>query len=400
MAESPLIDLQDVGKEYPVVSTAIGRLRTIWNLLLGRQKYDSFTALRGVDLQVHAGQSLGLIGENGAGKSTLLKIIAGVVKASTGTVSIDARVGALLELGAGFHSEYTGRENIYLATALMGLDRNETNERLDSIIEFADIGEHIDYPIKQYSSGMIVRLGFAVATALRPDVLLTDEVLAVGDESFQKKCINWMESYLASGGTLLLCSHSMFHIQKLCNKALWIHEGQTRLFGESREVTREYLSYHDEKSARQAAEGKLGGVEGAHGEYLIEDMWLENARGETIEQAAMGNDVALCGRIVSPDGRVPVIGMGVLKIDGTPIYGGVSEEDGFKPIQLADKQFGFRLWFRDIQLLPGKYTLRGHTMDPEGIRLFDTQECVLTVTGQTREFGLCRLQHEWAQLES
>ena len=173
------------------------------------------------------GESLGVIGENGAGKSTLLKIIAGVIQPTRGTVAVNGRVGALLELGSGFHPDYTGLANIDLAAALLGLTPREIAAKRDEIIAFADIGEHIHDPIKHYSSGMVVRLGFAVATALAPDVLITDEVLAVGDESFQKKCIAWMERYLADGGTLLLCSHSMYHVQKLCRERA-VAQGRAR----------------------------------------------------------------------------------------------------------------------------------------------------------------------------
>ncbi|MDQ3028061.1 MAG: ABC transporter ATP-binding protein, partial [Pseudomonadota bacterium] len=246
-----LIRLEGVTKDYPKISTSGERLRTLAALLFRRQDMPHFRALEGVDLEVVRGQSVGIIGENGAGKSTLLKIVAGVVRPTQGRVAVNARVGALLELGSGFHPEYTGRENIYLSSALMGQSRRAVRDKIDSIIAFADIGSHIDEPVKHYSSGMAVRLGFAVATAMSPEVLITDEVLAVGDESFQKKCVAWLERYLADGGTLLLCSHSMFHIQTLCSRALWIHQGRVRMAGSSFDVTREYLTYHEEKTVRE-----------------------------------------------------------------------------------------------------------------------------------------------------
>lgn len=397
MSKSPLISLSGVGKDYPSLSTAGGRLRTIWSLLTGSPEYSHFSALKDISLEMYKGQSLGLIGENGAGKSTLLKIIAGVVKASSGTVAVSARIGALLELGAGFHPEYTGRDNIYLATALMGLSRQETESRIDSIMEFADIGEHIDQPIKHYSSGMVVRLGFAVATAMRPEVLITDEVLAVGDESFQKKCVNWMESYLADGGTLLLCSHSMFHIQKLCHKALWIHQGQAHQFGDASEVARDYLAYHEEKSARadKAATSALPVETGAHGVYALRELWLEDENHNPATDAMMGRDVLICGHIHSPDDRPPVVGIGVVKLDRSPIYGVVSDIDNFILDHLGSGLYGFKLRLQEVPLLPGHYIIRAHAMDPEGIRLFDTVECPLRITGQTRELGFCRLRHVW-----
>src|SRR6185369_15695865 len=173
-----------------------------------------------------------------------------VVQPTTGTVQVDGRVGALLELGSGVHPEYTGLANIDLAAALLGLSPREIAAKRDDIIAFADIGEHIHDPIKHYSSGMIVRLGFAVATALAPDVLITDEVLAVGDESFQKKCIAWLERYLGDGGTLLLCSHGMYHVQKLCRDALWLKHGRVERYGAAAEVTQAYLAFHEEKTAQ------------------------------------------------------------------------------------------------------------------------------------------------------
>lgn len=397
MSRQPLISLSGVGKDYPVISTAGGRFHILWNLLTGRGNYSHFRALSDINIEVYPGQSLGLIGENGAGKSTLLKIIAGVVKASSGKVVVNARIGALLELGAGFHPEYTGRDNIYLATALMGLSKLETLSKIDAIMEFADIGEHIDQPIKHYSSGMVVRLGFAVATAMRPEVLITDEVLAVGDESFQKKCISWMESYLADGGTLLLCSHSMFHIQKLCSKALWIHQGQAHQFGDATEVARDYLAYHDEKSAR-TSNGTVHALPteaGAHAAYAVRELWLEDENCNSIEGVLMGRDVLVCGHVYSPDGRPPVVGIGVVRVDRSPIYGMVSDIDNFNLDCLGSGMFGFKLRLQEVQLLPGKYIIRAHAMDPEGIRLFDTMECPLHITGQTRELGVCRLRHIW-----
>jgi lipopolysaccharide transport system ATP-binding protein len=390
---APLIRLEGVGKRYPLVHSGASRLRTVASLLLGHASLHHYTALQGVSLELARGESLGLIGENGAGKSTLLKIIAGVVKSSEGRVELNGSIGALLELGSGFHPEYTGRENIFLSAALMGLSKSAITEKLEAIIEFADIGEHIEQPIKHYSSGMVVRLGFAVATAMRPDILITDEVLAVGDESFQKKCIRWMEDYRAGGGTLLLCSHSMFHIQTLCQKALWIHEGHPYMLGNSFEVTREYLTYHEEKNSRAM---RAEQVAVSTGVYQIRELWLEDDDGEAVTVAAMGGALRICGEVYSPDGRPPVILFGIVRADGTPVYGTHSNETpGYFPNRLASDRFGFCARLSNISLLPGKYTIRAHAMDPEGLRLFDTVETTVRITGQTRDYGLCRLEHAW-----
>jgi lipopolysaccharide transport system ATP-binding protein len=391
MSGDVLIKLDRVTKDYPKIATGGERLRTLAALLFRRADMPHFRALDAIDLQVRRGESIGIIGENGAGKSTLLKIIASVVRPTAGSVRVLGRVGALLELGSGFHPEYTGRENIFLSSALMGLSRRETRDKVDSIIEFADIGEHIDEPIKHYSSGMGVRLGFAVATAMSPDVLITDEVLAVGDESFQKKCISWLEGFLGQGGTLLLCSHSMYHVQTLCSRALWIHHGRVRLEGGSFDVTREYLTYHEElgnKHPTQArrAEGRVPKIIRA---------WTESGDGAASATFRQGETLVLQGTVYEPDDRPPVVLFGIVRVDGTSVYGSHSNEGGYRPSRIAPREFGFAVRFDALILLPGKYRLRVHTLDAEGLRLFDTVETEFVVTGETRDYGIVGLPHRW-----
>jgi len=393
-----LIKLDNIGKAYPLVSAAGDRLKTVWALLSRQGEIPNYRALQGINIEVRRGESIGLIGENGAGKSTLLKIIAGVVKPSEGKILVHGRIGALLELGSGFHPEYTGRENIYLAAALMGISKSSITEKLESIIEFADIGSHIDQPIKHYSSGMVVRLGFAVATAMRPDILITDEVLAVGDESFQKKCIRWMEEYLNGGGTLLLCSHSMYHIQTLCQKAAWIHHGHLRQYGESHDVAREYLTYHEEKSnpgAAAAAAPEANPHSAAI--YHVQGIRLEDDGGNEIANIEGGETLSVCGTAYSPDGRPPVLLIGIVRADGTGVFGTHSHTAGFRPNRIAEREFAFCLRFPKLDLLPGKYTIRAHALDPEGMRLFDTVEKHIRITGNTLDFGMVRIQHEWLE---
>jgi len=391
MTAEALVTLKGVNKDYPKLSTGGDRLRTLAALLFRRRDVPHFRALDNVDLEVVRGQSVGIIGENGAGKSTLLKVVAGVVQPTAGTCTINGRVGALLELGSGFHPEYTGRENIHLSSALMGLSRREVRDKIDSIIAFADIGEHIDEPVKHYSSGMAVRLGFAVATVLSPDILITDEVLAVGDESFQKKCVAWLERYLADGGTLLLCSHSMFHIQTLCSQALWIHHGQVRMRGASFDVTREYLTYHHEKTEREQTESRAALV----GMLRITESWIEHEDGNRDTTFRRGESLVLQARVFEPDDRFPVMLFGVVRVDGTAVYGSHSNERNFEPLRIEPRLFGFAVRFESLALLPGKYLLRVHALDPEGLRLYDSLELEFVVTGETRDYGVVELAHEW-----
>lgn len=395
-AHRPLIQLAGVGKSYPLVQKGGHQLAQVWSRLRGTEPYHVFKALQDISFDVCKGQSVGLVGVNGAGKSTLLKLIAGVVKPTTGQLTRRGRIGALLELGAGFHPDYTGRDNIHLACALMGLTHAETQSRIEGILAFADIGKHIDQPIKHYSSGMVVRLGFAVATSVVPDLLITDEVLAVGDESFQKKCIAWMENYLAEGGTLLLCSHSMYHIQKLCKQAVWIDQGRIREQGLSADVTRNYLAWHEEKG--RTTEATTNAVVGDKaGIYHVTHMRLNGVEKDQSVRLSPRSNLTISGAVYSPDGRIPNVVVGFVRADGTPIFGIASEMD--KHTLKANKEglYPFEIVFKNLPLLPGRYVARTHAMDPEGMRLFDHVEQSFDIVGESRELGYVHLEHQWIE---
>ena len=386
---SPLLRVENLGKDFVKLDTRAGRLRLVADILRRRAIADTFTAVDGLSFELARGDSLAIIGENGAGKSTLLKLIAGVTTPTRGRVELHGSVAALLELGSGFHPEYSGLENIDLAAALVGIPAREIAAKREQIIAFADIGEHIHDPIKHYSSGMVVRLGFAVATALAPDLLITDEVLAVGDESFQKKCVAWMERYLVGGGTLLLCSHSMYHIQKLCRAALWLKDGRVERHGAAAEVSQAYLAYHEEKSA--GAKQPIAAFQAAAaGVYAVQSLTLD-------PPATMpsGGALTIAGEVFSPDGRAPVVLLGLIRADGTPVYGVATDMDGVTPVRIGPQRFAFSLTFPRLPLLPGKYLVRAHALDPEGVRLFDNVEMPLLIEGATREMGLVRIDHGW-----
>jgi lipopolysaccharide transport system ATP-binding protein len=379
-------------KRYPRTGTGRERLLSLWSLLRGRERSDAIEVLKPLDLFVRRGESLGIIGENGAGKSTLLKLVTGVIRPSAGVVRIHGRVGALLELGAGFHPELSGRENVRASALLSGMSAAEVEARMEEILAFADIGRAVDEPVKHYSTGMVVRLGFAVIVALRPELLITDEVLAVGDESFQKKCIAWLEDYLSAGGTLLLVSHSMYHVQKLCRRALWLKDGAVAAQGDVFEVTQAYLAYHERKQARSRAETARGSS--AEGYRIIS----AELNGETARDGLIllqGAELEIRAEVDSPDDRPPVLAVGIVRLDGTPVYGVSSEMDGARPERIEARRYRFRLRFPELPLLPGGYALRVHPLDPEGLRLFDTAEWEFFVRGESREFGMVRLPHRW-----
>ena len=393
-----LVEARDLGKSYPLVFRPRDRLRALWHLLAGRGRAESVAVLKHVDLRVQRGESLGLIGENGAGKSTLLKLLTGVLTPTTGSVTVHARVGALLELGAGFHPEYSGRDNISLAAALYGLDAQETRAKIPQIIEFADIGHYIDEPVKHYSSGMVVRLGFAIVASLHPDLLITDEVLAVGDEAFQRKCVRWIEDYLAGGGTLILVSHSMYHIKKLCRHACWLKHGEIAASGDVFAVAQAYQAYQESKSAPAAP--ARANILAQNVEFHLLDLVLNDAAAEASIVLAQGETLRASVRVHSRDGRVPVVLFGVARADGTPVYGVSSEMDGVRPRRESEQVYSIEIAFAELALLPGAYLFKAHPLDPEGVRLFDTLERSVTISGQSREMGTVHLRHAWLGVEA
>ncbi|HEY5776965.1 MAG TPA: ABC transporter ATP-binding protein [Xanthomonadales bacterium] len=388
-----LVKIEGVSKIYPRVHKSRERLQAFAALLFGREPAHGAKVLNNINLEVVRGQSLGIIGENGAGKSTLLKVLTGVIQPTTGRVMVHANVAAMLELGAGFQPDFSGMDNVRMKASLMGLSSKELDERLDDILAFADIGEYIHEPVKHYSSGMVVRLGFAVITACRPDLLITDEVLAVGDESFQKKCIRWIQQFLEQGGTLLMVSHSMYVVQKLCQKALWVHAGSIEQYGDVFPVTQAYLAWHEKRSAKDKEMQVKAAGDGAY--YRIEKLTLSGSKNNEPPTFSMGDDLDIELQILSPDDRPPVGVVGVVRADGTPVYGVVSDNENAMPVKLADRQYRFRLRLNNIALLPGSYNLSAHSMDPEGIRVFDSQQMAFTISGNTKEVGYIRLPHEW-----
>ncbi|MDR3313004.1 MAG: ABC transporter ATP-binding protein [Oscillospiraceae bacterium] len=249
MQEQPMaIRTENLGKCYRIkaptakIDTLAGggaaaRLRQ----LAQRSKKQDFWALRDVNIEIRKGESVGIIGKNGAGKSTLLKLFSRITEPTTGRIAITGRLSAMLEVGTGFNGELTGRENIYLNGAILGMTRAEVDRKYDSIYEFSEIGKFIDTPVKRYSSGMFVRLGFAVAAHLQPDIMVVDEVLAVGDAKFQKKCLEQMASVVESGNTVLFVSHQMPTIRQLCNRVILLKDGEVVYDGETDEGIRRYL---------------------------------------------------------------------------------------------------------------------------------------------------------------
>jgi ABC-2 type transport system ATP-binding protein/lipopolysaccharide transport system ATP-binding protein len=238
-----MIRIRDVSVKYRLAKE---RPRTLQEYFVGwlkgrRVGYEDFWALRGISVDILKGETLGIIGPNGAGKSTLLKVIAGVLKPGEGSVEVNGSIAPLIELGAGFDMELTGEENIYLNASILGLSRKEIKRKFERIVEFSELGEFIHSPLKSYSSGMVSRLGFSIATEVDPDLLIIDEILAVGDERFKKKCNERIMSFKERGTTILFVSHNMVEVERLCDKVLWLDRGHNKMYGSPSVVVKEYL---------------------------------------------------------------------------------------------------------------------------------------------------------------
>ena len=396
MSDQPLIEACGLGKAYRLYQRPFDHLKEA--LSPTRKRFSQeFWPVRDVSLQVKPGQAWGLVGENGAGKSTLLKLLCGVTLPSAGQVRRHGRIGALLELGVGFHPEYSGRDNLALSAALMGLSQPELTDRLPAILEFAGIGDFIDRPLKTYSSGMSVRLAFALATCVEPDVLVTDEILAVGDEAFQKKCTRWMEDFLSNGGTLIFCAHNTYQIKKLCGQAVWLHNGRVRLQGAASSVVQEYADFIEAQGRPTAGETLVRPVALTAGENRVTAVRLLNGHAQETAQFHFGQPFRARIRVEAGTGETkpPVIHVGLVRADLAPVYGVSSDMDGVVPRHLEGRAYQIDYVLPQLSLLPGRYVLRAHAMDGAGLRLYDTLEREFSVRGDNRELGLCYLPHSW-----
>lgn len=253
MSSEPVIEVRGLGKAYPMYAQPHHRLLELLCGRRGGRWHREHQALHEVSFEVRRGETIGIVGRNGSGKSTLLQILCGTLAASTGTVAVRGRVAALLELGAGFNPEFTGRENVFLNGTVLGLTREQVAERFDAIAAFAEIGEFMEQPVRTYSSGMYVRLAFAVAISVEPDVLIVDEALSVGDEAFQRKCFGRIEQLRAGGATILFVSHSAGTVVDLCDRALWLDGGELLAAGSARDVVAQYQRFaHAPEDRREA----------------------------------------------------------------------------------------------------------------------------------------------------
>ena len=311
------VALDGLGKKFRLTHDRNWTLKA--TVLAGhRTRYEEFWALRGIDLEISHGSTFGIIGGNGSGKSTLLKLLAGILRPDEGTAEVDGRLSALLELGAGFHPELTGRENVYLNGAILGFTSREIRRRFDDIVGFAELDRFIDEPVRNYSSGMYVRLGFSVAIHVEPDILLVDEVLAVGDHTFQKRCLDRFAQLKAEGRTIILVSHDLDMVGWLCEQTAWIQQGTLQAVGPSPEVIDRFLEGGAAEAAPVSAPRRQFG--GLGPDDLVTSVDLLDANGHRMDRVGSGRPVRFRVRYDAVRAGEPVtVALGLYRADGTHV---------------------------------------------------------------------------------
>lgn len=391
-----VLSAEGLCKRYKLYESPSARLR---ELLTGRPQHKLHWALRDVSFQLRRGECLGVVGDNGAGKSTLLKLIAGTLQPSSGTLERVGRVTAILELGAGFHPDFSGRDNLYFSGAIIGIPAVQMAQLEDSIIDFAELHEAIDRPVKTYSSGMVVRLAFALVTAVEPDILIVDEALAVGDQHFQKKCSQRIDTFRQNGCAILFCSHSLYHVRKLCDHAIWLHHGQARRCGEVEAVLADYESYvrlldaPDEPVA--VGQRSAGALARGHAAILAVDTHGLEGGGEA--PRLREKDLCVTVTAYADDGSVPNIAVMLERSDGVGITAVGTHADDVSPTRLDNGHWQSTVCFTDLPLYSGEYVVSAYLFDSGGGLVLDEwlRYQYFTVVYPTLETGLVRLAHEW-----
>lgn len=410
-----VLKVQGLGKEYKLYASPRDRLKA---LVTGNARHRSHWALRDVSFELQRSQCIGVIGDNGAGKSSLLKLLAGTLQPSTGSIERVGRVTAILELGAGFHPDFSGRDNLYFGGSLIGIDHAEMVRLEPGIIDFCELGEALDRPVKTYSSGMAVRLAFALVTAVQPDVLIIDEALAVGDQHFQKKCIERIMAFRNNGCTILFCSHSPYHIRHLCDVALWLKGGQVAQFGATEPVLAAYDQHTRQRQLDEQAlassdiaissgqgavtapsepEAPVAAIDAGSACILSVDVKdLGEAQGDR-PPVLYSTDLVVTITARGRGNERPNIGFMIEQSKGVGITSLATHEDGAVPLKLDDGSWRSVLSFPDLPLHSGDYVISAFLFDETGLAVYDEwfQFLHFSFIFPKPLPGLVRLPHHW-----
>lgn len=399
MSSDTVIQLESVGKTYRLYRKPSDRL---WEALpFTRPRHESFQAVSNINLSIKRGEVVGIVGRNGAGKSTLLQLICGTLQPTSGKVSINGRIAALLELGAGFNPEFTGRENVWMNAAILGMSHTEIAERYDDIVAFSEIGDAIAHPVKTYSSGMFVRLAFAVAIHVSPDILVIDEALSVGDGAFAKKSFDRIMQLKASGCTILFCSHSLYQVEAICNRAIWIEAGQCRASGDTKQVTAAYQDFlgeldrqrlQNESDATSAV--PTTGPQHAVTKVTLAGYYSQSETDTPVFRHGVDDWTLHLTVSVSPDLPPPTLGVIVYASSGIEVCSFSSHLDG---VVLNNGENHLSMTVPKLPLLKGSYHVDVFILCEQAIHVYGHLQCLtpFQVTQTHLEIGLVRLDRRW-----
>jgi lipopolysaccharide transport system ATP-binding protein len=401
----PAISARNLSKSYELYRQPQDRLKQmLWGRWRNQPYYSQHWALKDVSLTIERGEVVGLVGRNGAGKSTLLQLLCGTLQASEGELQVNGRVAALLELGAGFNPDFTGLENVFMNAAILGMSRAEVNNKLQEIVSFADIGAFIDQPVKTYSSGMFVRLAFSVATSIEPDILVIDEALSVGDGAFARKSFERIMQLKEQGKTILFCSHSMYQVEALCSRALWLEGGELRMQGIAADVTSAYLQSLDSPASSLASTHAAPRAQHPHsimkaaGQLCSVEAICGNQRGSEIHLQSWEDDLQLEIKfLIDPELPSPGVAVGISDMHERTISSAISVNDGVI-LQVSETGHGFvRLSFPKFPLLKGSYRVTAILTTENGIHPYDmAKHCItLHVKQEGTAQGVVELPHHW-----
>ena len=390
------IEVHDIKKSFRVY---LDKGRTLKELVLfsKRRKYEERQVLQGISFEVKKGEALGLIGHNGCGKSTTLKLLTRIMYPDSGTIEMRGRVSSLIELGAGFHPDMSGRQNIYTNASIFGLTRKEIDTRVDNIIEFSELEAFIDNPVRTYSSGMYMRLAFAVAINVDADILLVDEILAVGDANFQAKCFNKLREIKANGTTIVIVSHSLGQIEEICERSIWIHEGKIQKEGNPREVHPAYLEYMGQKRPEAASEKvKSEGERPGDGRVRIKTVEVilgkegESNVFRTGEPVTLGIAYNVIERVEEAS-----IGLEVYNGNGVKCYSTDTRTEKMDYIRL-EKDGEIHLILENLELLNGKYTMDFSIKSKDNFPIDSYAKAFsFEMYSDVKDTGISRLAHKW-----
>ncbi len=399
------IRADNIGKAYRRYKRPIDSLK---ELVLNRTYHEDFWALKNTSFSCDQGQVLGVVGDNGAGKSTLLKLLAGTLRPTEGELKLKGRVSAILELGSGFHPEYSGIDNVRLGCAMLGLEKHEIEARIEDIVDFSELGDFVYQPVKTYSSGMFVRLAFSVVTSVDPDILIVDEALSVGDQRFQKKSMDRMMSFQQQGKTLVYCSHNLYHVKELCQTALWLENGSVKMQGSVNEVIDAYQDYvrqQNQKTAQVAKKNKTSSEPATDKSglpaYLISAELL-HAESDEDDQAFFRTHSCFAVKVLAHIDENTILddvhaGIIIKRNDGVQCYGISTVLDNTKLFHIKEQQYGVVYSIADLPLLSGEYVLEIWLVDSSSVHVYDSMYacCPFKIRQDTTEVGVAFIEHQW-----